>query len=457
MVLAHLLLIFLPAFALSSKDSVTIVPAEDLKVCEYFDARIVRLGEIVNEELRPDVDVASDLYITLEESKLCDTVGYVAIPECVANNEGDECIARKTSELIRKYLRAAMKAEKIKDLPSGEKFFATCKHIGYKNVLKTFKSARSLMSAECGLPGQKHGNRHARNADLLPALLLAGSYDPSSIWFQYFLCKDIDLYCYFFTQGWTQGQYGQYYLYDNLLDDNTGLFAGSTDSSNLATIALLGGLGGGIGQPSGYYPSYGAHAAAPAQGRKRREAEDEDEDGHDDGHDEKHRKRSTAINCKETPNHPDCPMRKRRAINCEEEDHPSCRKTKRGAINCDEMDHPSCPERKRRAINCDEEDHPSCPERKREAINCDKEDHPSCLKRKREAIDCDEEDHPSCLKRKRQAIDCDEKDHPSCSRRKRRDTSENCEDDDSCDRKRREACKVCEDNPDSTECIKCRG
>merc|ERR1712058_182078 len=78
----------------------------------------------------------------LEESKLCDTVGYVAIPECVANNGGDECVARKTSELIRKTLRAAMKAEKIKQLPSGEKFFATCKHIGYKNVLKTIKRKR---------------------------------------------------------------------------------------------------------------------------------------------------------------------------------------------------------------------------------------------------------------------------------------------------------------------------
>merc|ERR1711872_512427 len=232
-------------------------------------ARIIRLGEVVSEELRSDVDVDSELYNTLEESKLCDTVGYVAIPECLAKNEGDECVARKTSEMIMRTIRNAMKAEKIKDLPSGEKFFATCKHIGYKNVLKTFKSARSLMSAECGLP-VLGGNRERRNADLLPALLLAGSYDPSSIWFQYFLCKDIDLYCYFFTQGWTQGQYGQYYLYDNLLDENTGLFAGSTDSSNLATIALLGGLGGGIGQPSGYFPSYGSHAAS-AQGRKRRE------------------------------------------------------------------------------------------------------------------------------------------------------------------------------------------
>merc|ERR1712025_95543 len=175
MVLASLLF-FLPALALSSKDSVAIVPAEDLKVCEYFDARIVRLREIVNKELGPDVDIGSDLYTTLEESKLCDTVGYIAIPECVANNGGDECVARKTSESIRKTLRAAMKAEKIKQLPSGEKFFATCKHIGYKNVLKTFKSARTLMSPECGLPGLG-GGRSRRSLDLLPALLLGGSYD----------------------------------------------------------------------------------------------------------------------------------------------------------------------------------------------------------------------------------------------------------------------------------------
>merc|ERR1712025_713864 len=266
------LLFFLPALALSSKDSVAIVPAEDLKVCEYFDARIVRLREIVNKELGPDVDIGSDLYTTLEESKLCDTVGYIAIPECVANNGGDECVARKTSELIRKTLRAAIKAEKIKALPSGEKFFATCKHIGYKNVLKTFKSARTLMSPECGLPGLG-GGRSRRSLDLLPALLLGGAYDPTSIWYQYFLCKTQDIYCYFFTQGWTQADYGQYYLYDNLLDDSTGLFAGATDS-NLATLALLGGLGGGVGgygQPAPYYGGYAQPAPSP-QSRKRRAA-----------------------------------------------------------------------------------------------------------------------------------------------------------------------------------------
>merc|ERR1711872_1184296 len=328
-------------------------------------ARIIRLGEVVSEELRSDVDVDSELYNTLEESKLCDTVGYVAIPECVAKNEGDECVARKTSELIRKSLRAAMKAEKIKQLPSGEKFFATCKHIGYKNVLNTFKSARSLMSAECGLPGLG-GNRNRRNADLLPALLLAGSYDPSSIWFQYFLCKDIDLYCYFFTQGWTQGQYGQYYLYDNLLDDTTGLFAGATDS-NLATIALLGGLGGGIGQPSGYYPSYGAPVAAPAPGRKRRQSDDgDDEDGEE-------RKR-LAVDCEDPTNHQEC-MRKRRAVpDCEDPANinlQQCMRKRRSVPDCEDpaiINLQQCMRKRRTtALDCEEGDDASCRRRRQAA------------------------------------------------------------------------------------------
>merc|ERR1711881_499188 len=308
-----------------------------------------------------------------------------------------------------------MKAEKIKEVPSGEKFFATCKHIGYKNVLKTFKSARSLMSAECGLPGQEVGNRKKRNTELLPALLLAGSYDPSSIWFQYFLCKDIDLYCYFFTQGWTQGQYGQYYLYDNLLDDNTGLFAGSSDSSNLATIALLGGLGGGIGQPSGYYPAYGAHAVAPSQGRKRREA-------------------GRAVDCLEEPIHADC-KRKRRSDCDENSDNPDCMRKRRSPCD-DDPAHPDCM-RKRRSP-CDEDPtHPDC-ERKRRSP-CDEDPtHPDC-KMKRRSVCEENSDDPDC-KMKRRSV-CEDPDHPD-------------HDDASC-RKRRQACEACEDNHDSTECNKC--
>jgi len=359
MMLAAYLLIFIPAITLSKKDAPVIVPETDLKVCEYFDARIVRLREMV-KDLRQDVDVGSDLYKALEESKLCDTVGYVAIPECAAKNEGDECAAKKTQELIKKPLRHAIKAEKIKEMPSGQKFFAYCKHIGYKNVLSTFKRSRSLMSAECGLPGQEVGNRKKRNTELLPALLLAGSYDPSSIWFQYFLCKDIDLYCYFFTQGWTQGQYGQYYLYDNLLDDTTGLFAGATDT-NLGTIALLGGLGGGLsggyGQPSGYYPTYGAPAAAPALGRNRRGAVECDRDDEEcnrggrggEGATNSGRKRRS-VDCSRNSLDPVC-ERERRDTDCDGDDecvkNRNRRETEACAIcklNSDSLKCKDCPE-----------------------------------------------------------------------------------------------------------------
>merc|ERR1712240_332859 len=254
------LLALFPVLVLSK--SVVSADITEIQVCQYFDARIQRFEEKV-KEMKEYVDVDSEFYRTLEASKLCDTVGRVAVPECVANHEGDECVAAKI-ESIKKPLLRAIKVEK-----SGEEFFDYCKYIGYKNVLKTFLQTRKLMSGECGLPGQKlSGDREPRNSLVLP-LLVAGAYDPSSIWFQYFLCKDQQIYCYFFTQGWNQYEYGQYYLYENLLDDTTGIFAGSTDS-NLATLALLGGLGGGSPH-GGYYPSPSGYSQVPVgQGRKRR-------------------------------------------------------------------------------------------------------------------------------------------------------------------------------------------
>merc|ERR1719147_176823 len=59
--------------------------------------------------------------------------------------------------------------------------------------------------------------------------------------------------CYFFTQGWNQGDFGQYYLYDNLLDSSSGL----TDNTLLTLAVVGGGLGGGYRPqyaPAHYYP-----------------------------------------------------------------------------------------------------------------------------------------------------------------------------------------------------------
>merc|ERR1712240_79469 len=315
-------LALIPAFVLSK--SMGSVDFTEIQVCQYFDARIQRFEEKV-KEMRALVDVDSDFYRTLEASNLCDTVGRVAIPECVANHEGDECAAAKI-ESIKKPLLRAIKVDK-----SGKEFFDYCKYIGYKNVLKTFLQTRKLMSGECGLPGQKlSSDREGRNSLLLP-LLVAGAYDPSSIWFQYFLCKDQQIYCYFFTQGWNQYEYGQYYLYENLLDDTTGIFAGATDSSNLATLALLGGLGGGS---PGYYPSPSGYSNVPA-GRKRRQTDDElCEDGNDAC---MQRKRRSNSDCKDGDEQ--CMQRKRRSnSDCLNSDEQCMQRKRRGVQRCSDPD-----------------------------------------------------------------------------------------------------------------------
>merc|ERR1712240_260602 len=290
-----------------------------------------------------------EFYRTLESSKLCDTVGRVAVPECVANHEGDECAAAKI-ESIKKPLLKAIKVEK-----SGEEFFDHCKYIGYKNVLKTFLQTRKLMSGECGLPGQKlSGDREPRNSLLLP-LLVAGAYDPSSIWFQYFLCKDQQIYCYFFTQGWNQYEYGQYYLYENLLDDTTGIFAGATDS-NLATLALLGGLGGGSPH-SGYYPSPSGYSQVSA-GRKRRSVDCEDGDK-----DCQQRKRRSSKDCEDGD--VACQERRRRSSKDCRVGDVACQKRKSRSPKDCEVGDLACQERKRRSSKDCEDGEKDCQQRKR--------------------------------------------------------------------------------------------
>merc|ERR1712151_575551 len=299
----------------------------------------------------------SEFYRTLEASNLCDTVGRVAVPECVANHEGDDCAAAKI-ESIKKPLLRATKVDK-----SGKEFFDYCKYIGYKNVLKTFLQTRKLMSGECGLPGQKLSDREPRNSLLLP-LLVAGAYDPSSIWFQYFLCEDQQIYCYFFTQGWNQYEYGQYYLYENLLDDQNGIFAGSSDSSNLATLALLGGLGGGSPH-SGYYPSPSGYSQVSA-GRKRRGSDEQCTEGTDCHADRKRREV-----CLQDPKAEGCPVeRKRREVCHENPTADGCPGDRKRREVCREYPNAEgCPnDRKRRdacdtcKLNSDSTDCKDCPE-----------------------------------------------------------------------------------------------
>jgi len=425
-----------PAFVLSK--SVVSADITEVQVCQYFDARIERFEEKV-KEMKALVDVDSEFYRTLEASNLCDTVGRVAVPECVANREGDVCAAAKIESLKKPLLRA------IKVDKSGKEFFDYCKYIGYKNVLKTFLKTRKLMSGECGLPGQKSsGDREGRNSLLLP-LLVAGAYDPSSIWFQYFLCKDQQIYCYFFTQGWNQYEYGQYYLYENLLDDTDGIFGGSSDSSNLATLALLGGLGGS--SYNGHYPSPGGYSQGTV-GRKGRSSGEQQCTPGVDGCPERERRSESC-----TLGDVGCPEeRKRRSEPCKPGDVGCPEERKRRSEPC-KPGYVGCPEERNRRSEPCKPGEPGCPEeRKRRSEPC-KSGQPGCPEeRKRRSEPC-KSGEPGCPEeRKRRSERCKPGDVGCPEERKRR--SEPCQPGEvGCPEDRNRRSLTCRDPEDMICCV----
>merc|ERR1711862_1075100 len=106
----------------------------------------------------------------------------------------------------------------------------------FRNIRNTVGSVKNMMCVD---------SRESRN--------FGYGYGMNTIWFQYLLCKDMSFACYFFTQGWNQGDFGQYYLYDNLLDSSSGL----TDNTLLTLAVVGGGLGGGYRPqyaPAHYFP-----------------------------------------------------------------------------------------------------------------------------------------------------------------------------------------------------------
>merc|ERR1711936_1197264 len=200
-------------------------------------------------------------------------IGYLALPDCAMKKEGtkkeranvfdrldDKCAEDKTNK-ITKSLKTVLG---LGTVPSGQVVFRSCKDIFVKIILEQFKKMQGFISSQCDQSlstGPASRRKRSYGGGYYP-----GGYDPSTIWFQYLLCHEQKISCYFFTQGWNEKEYGQYYLYENLFDtgfDKLGHASSGTD--DLLTLALLGGLGGSHQYPHHVYPSY----------RKRRDADDE--------------------------------------------------------------------------------------------------------------------------------------------------------------------------------------
>jgi len=260
-------LVLIPAFVMGSYE----IPAPKAKVdfqpvCDFYNMEIDKLEENI-KKLAKDVDLTSNLYGKLNESKsVCSVVEYRVLPDC-ATKEGmnvfskidDDCAEKKTNTMKTTFQRM-MKLDKA---PSGVEIFRSCKDIAAKGILKQFREMQGLVSGLCS-ESQSGSSRMGRSS------YGGGYYDPSNIWFQYLLCQEQKITCYFFTQGWNQGDYGQYYLYQNALDADVPDL--TKDDDDLLALALLSGVG-----TQKYYPNQGYAAYPPSYGRKRRDTEEETE------------------------------------------------------------------------------------------------------------------------------------------------------------------------------------
>merc|ERR1711910_221675 len=213
------------------------------------------------EELEVMVQLGSDLYRKLyNSSSICGTIGYLTLPDC-AKKEGvkermnvfdkldDNCAEEKTN-IITKSLKKVLN---LVTVPSGQDVFRSCKDIVVKNILEQFGKMQGLICSLC----DKSTCVSSRRKRSYGGGYYPGGHDPSTIWFQYLLCHEQKISCYFFTQGWNEKEYGQYYLYENLLDtgfDKLGHASSGTD--DLLTLALLGGLGGSHQYSHHAYQSY---------------------------------------------------------------------------------------------------------------------------------------------------------------------------------------------------------
>merc|ERR1712240_450705 len=297
-------------------------PDEDAITCEKLSEHLGMLDDALAEGSCDEVEGQ-------QSDAVCNAFTK-AIPPCMVLKGGaeqSECLAEEAIEL------------------GDEEIVTNCKCKAFRNIRDTVGSVKNMMCVD---------SRESRN--------FGYGYGMNTIWFQYLLCKDMSFACYFFTQGWNQGDFGQYYLYDNLLDSSSGL----TDDALLTLAVVGGGLGGG------YRPRY-----APAHGHY----------------------------------YPTTPEP-------EPESEPLYRRRRSGILSTPNTDKPStasASRRRRQATSTDESSTGSASRRRRATPT----NEPSASRRRRATPPTDEPSTSSASRRRRQATPSDESSTGSASRRRR--------------------------------------
>merc|ERR1712042_134981 len=206
-------------------------PDEDAITCDKLGEHLGMLDDAIAEGSCDEVEGQ-------QSDAVCNAFTK-AIPPCMVLKGGakqSECLAEKASEL------------------GDADIVSNCKCKAFRNIKNTVGSVKNMMCID---------SRESRS--------FGYGYGMNTIWFQYLLCKDMSFACYFFTQGWNQGDFGQYYLYDNLLDSSSGL----TDDT-LLTLAVVGG-GLGRGYRPQYAPTHGHYYPPPPEPEPESEPEHEPE------------------------------------------------------------------------------------------------------------------------------------------------------------------------------------
>merc|ERR1740137_84054 len=220
-----------------------------------------------------------------DDAGVCMTVTMKAIPPCMLK-EGSTA----QSQCLIEAAKAISKELPGGDEASGLEIVKKCKCDAFRKMWKNLINVREMICVDDYARSGKHYEQqpvHGGQAAHYPAQGHGGQaahypvqYGANTLWFQYAMCQGQDFSCFFFTDNWNQGDFGQYYLYDNLLGDGN-LLGG--DNSLLPILALSGGFGGGSGGGTG--------------GSRRRRDDGEDDDDDDNDGDDKRRRRSAEKSC----------------------------------------------------------------------------------------------------------------------------------------------------------------
>merc|ERR1712168_1200896 len=194
-------------------------PIPDTVACDTLDSHLDMINESIEEEQCDDTPGQ-------ESDEVCHAITMKAIPPCMlieGASEQAKCLA-EAAEDIEEELG-------LSNEEAGTEVVANCKCDAFKKIRNALSSVRDMM---CPPSDDRSGRTYS-------------GFDANTLWFQYTLCQQESipsLACWLFTSGRNQAEFGQYYLYENLLDSDNGAGLG-LDGDLLPLLVLSGGLGGG--------------------------------------------------------------------------------------------------------------------------------------------------------------------------------------------------------------------